>query len=318
MPTRRVPGCLNRGQAAVLALVAVALTVGSGRGDPYAAPAALPPLSAATLTARFAAARQAIEAALGTAERVGDRDRARALAGLLRPGRTFLSFDARGDGRVVEVIGDLGRAHRVAVVVPGAGGSLTTFDSWKFAGGGARALYERARRADPGTRLAVIAWLGYDTPRTISTTVFTDGRARHAAVELRELVTGLRRVGRSAGIGLLCHSYGSVVCSAAAGDLAVDDIALYGSPGVVTGSAAALRTPAQVWAGRGGRDWMAYVPHVRILRLGFGTDPVSPAFGARPFDAGSAEHSGYLEPGSLALRNLALIALGRRTEVTHA
>jgi alpha/beta hydrolase family protein len=169
----------------------------------------------------------------------------------------------------------------------------------------------------------VIAWLGYEPPRTISSDVLTDGRARQAAGELRRFLTGLRRVNGSADIGLLCHSYGTVVCGAAAGGLGadglqVDDIALYGSPGVPAGSVAALRTPARVWAGRSRGDWMAYVPHVRLFRLGFGADPVSPAFGARVFDAGSGGHGDYLRPGSVSLRNLALIALGRGSEVTHA
>jgi hypothetical protein len=53
-----------------------------------------------------------------------------------------------------------------------------------------------------------------------------------------------------------------------------------------------------------------------VLGLGFGTDPVSPAFGARVFAAGPAGHSDYLRPGSLSLRNLALITLGRGPQVT--
>jgi hypothetical protein len=309
---------LRKGQAAVLALVAVTLTAGSGRPDPYAPPGPLPPLAASTLDARYTAVLAAIEQARATAERAGDDARTRALTGFLRPGRRFLSFDPRGAGQAVEVIGDLAGADRVAIVVPGADGSVRTFDSWKFAGAGARALYERARRDSPGVRLAVIAWLGYDPPETISTDVLTDGRATHAAGGLRRLVAGVHRVNGTAAVGLLCHSYGAVVCGAAAGGLAVDDIALYGSPGVPAGSVAALRTPARVWAGRAAGDWMAYVPHVRVLRLGFGTDPVSPRFGARVFAAGSGAHGDYLRPGSVSLRNLALIALGRGSEVTDA
>ena len=55
-----------------------------------------------------------------------------------------------------------------------------------------------------------------------------------------------------------------------------------------------------------------------IFGLGFGTDPVSPGFGAHVFAAGAAGHSDYLRPGSLSLRNLALIALGRGIQVTLA
>jgi len=34
-------------------------------------------------------------------------------------GRQFLAFDPRGNGRVVEVFGDLGAADRIVVLVPG-------------------------------------------------------------------------------------------------------------------------------------------------------------------------------------------------------
>jgi len=79
-----------------------------------------------------------------------------------------------------------------------------------------------------------------------------------------------------------------------------------------------LGTSARVWAGRAEGDWMRYVPNVRFAGVGFGADPVSAGFGALRFDAGAGPHSGYLRPGSLALRNLALIALGRTAEVTRA
>ncbi|MFC9972917.1 alpha/beta hydrolase [Spirillospora sp. NPDC127200] len=313
---------MQRYAAVSAVLVATAsLTSAQTGADPYAAPAPLPELSASTpsasaLAARYGAVRHDIERARATAERVGDTGRARALGAFLRPGRRFLAFDARGSGRVVEVLGDLGRADRVAVVVPGADGELTNFDSWKWAGGGARALRDQALRTAPGTRLAVVAWLGYASPSTLGPAVLGTGRADDAARGLRTLVAGLRKTNPRAGIGLLCHSYGSVVCGRARG-LPVDGIALYGSPGTTAASVADLRTTATVWAGRAKGDWTRYVPKVRVAGLGFGRDPLSPAFGARRFDAGTGPHSAYLKPGSTALRNLTLIALGRHAEVRH-
>ncbi|WP_067485106.1 alpha/beta hydrolase [Actinomadura hibisca] len=301
--------------SAVLAVTASVTSAQAGSG-PYAAPAALPELSSSALAARYNAVRHDIGRARATAERVGDTGRARALGAFLKPGRRFLSFDARGHGRVVEVLGDLGRADRIAVVVPGADGNLTNFDSWKWAGGGARALQEQARRTAPGTRLTVVAWLGYDSPSTLSPAVLGTGHADDAARDLRTLIAGFGRTSPGARIGLLCHSYGSVVCGRAKG-LPVDEIALYGSPGTTAGSVADLRTTAKVWAGRARGDWMQYIPKVRMAGLGFGRDPLSPAFGARRFDAGAGPHSAYLKPGSTALRNLALIALGRDAEVRH-
>ncbi|RAY15698.1 hypothetical protein DPM19_07905 [Actinomadura craniellae] len=299
---------------AITAVVAVVPAAGAARPDPYPVPRPLPALSATTIDARYAAADREIRSALEVAGWARDTGRVRALTALLRPGRRFLSFDGRGDGRAVEVIGDLARAERVAVVVPGADNSLDNYDgSWKFVGGGARALGEEVRRLAPGSRTAVVAWLGYDPPATSSFAVLGTRRADAGARELRRFVAGLRRGGR-ARIGLLCHSYGSVVCARALPGLPVDDVALYGSPGTTARSAAGLRTPARVWAGRSSGDWMAYIPHIRVFGAGFGADPVSPAFGARIFAAGSGTHADYLRPGTRSLRNLALIALGHVPE----
>ena len=54
-------------------------------------------------------------------------------------GKHFLSFDPRGQGEAIEVVGDLATATRVAILVPGSDTSLTTFFSRGTAspGGGA-------------------------------------------------------------------------------------------------------------------------------------------------------------------------------------
>jgi hypothetical protein len=309
---------LGRLLVGVLALGTVATTTAAAaHTDPYAPPGPLPPLSASTLTQRYAGTRTDIRKALVTARRLGDAGRIRSLSAMLAPGRTFLSFDARGTGRAVEVIGDLTTAQRIAVVVPGADGDLGNYGSWKFVGGGARAVYDQARRTDPGTRLAVVAWLGYNPPSTLSTAILTDGRARHAAPLLRTLVTGLRRTDPAAPIGLLCHSYGTVVCAEAAHGLPISALALYGSPGTTFSSVKGLRTHATVWAGRKSGDWTGWVPSVRFLGIGFGADPTSEGFGAHRFDAGSGAHSEYLKPGTRSLAALTMIALGRNPETTR-
>nr|WP_309097395.1 alpha/beta hydrolase [Streptomyces sp.] len=287
---------------------------------PAPAPAALAPLDASTLDEAYAANRGNAAEAARMAAAHHDRDRAAADRRLASGGRQLLAFDGRGSGRVTEVLGDLARADRVAVLVPGSDTSIDTYGRFHAA---ATALHRRlARHAPAGTRSAVVAWLGYETPGTVSTTVTTTGRADQAAPRLRELVAGLRAVtGRGTRLSLLCHSYGSVVCARAAAGLAVDDIALVGSPGTGAGSAAALHTRARVWAARGGGDWVENVPHLSAdlfgTTVGFGTDPVSPAFGARVFAAGDGGHSDYFRPGSTSLTNLARIVLGETKAVTH-
>jgi hypothetical protein len=313
-PRRRLRGAL----VAVLAAAAVALTTPAAPpADPYAAPATPAPLGSTGLTDRYEAVRGDIAAARATADRVHDTGMTAALDAFLTPGRNFLSFDARGSGRVVEVLGDLATADRIAVLVPGADGRIGNFDSRKWAGGGARALAEQARSAAPGTRLAVVAWLGYASPASLGPAILTSGRAVGGAPALEALVADLHRVTPGAAIALLCHSYGSVVCAEAADGIDAADIVLYGSPGTGFDDAAEMRTPARVWAGRGSGDWIQLLPHARLFGIGFGTDPVSPGFGAHVFEAGSAAHSDYLKPGSTALANLTLIALGKTADVTR-
>jgi hypothetical protein len=143
----------------------------------------------------------------------------------------------------------------------------------------------------------------------------TSGDAGQGASALRPLVDDLARHGDQ--VVLICHSYGSVVCGLAAPLLRVTDIAVIGSPGMDASSVMALHTTARVWAGRGTGDWIRDVPHVQFLGLGFGQDPMDPAFGARIFDCGTGGHSDYFRPGGVALRNLAYIALGDQAGVTR-
>lgn len=295
----------------VAASVAVPLA-GAARPSavPAPAPEALAPLRGATpgaLAARYAVNRDGIRAAERMAAGHGDRTRAAALRVMAAPGRHFLAFDGRDGGRTAEVFGDLARAGRIAVLVPGSDTNLDTYERFRA---GAAAL-----RQELGGRSAVVAWMGYRTPGTLSTEVLTPGLADEAAPQLRTFVRELAQIRPGAQVSLLCHSYGSVVCGRAAPGLAVATLVLYGSPGVGAGSVAALRTRATVWAGRGDDDWIAGVPHGRIhlpfVTLGLGEDPLSPAFGARIFAAGTGGHSDYLRPGYLSLENLARIVAGR-------
>ncbi|MFD4135726.1 alpha/beta hydrolase [Streptomyces goshikiensis] len=226
----------------------------------------------------------------------------------------FLSFDGRGKGRAVEVFGDLESADRVTVLVPG---SDTTLDTYQRFRAGAVALQQRLQAEH--ARSAVVAWLGYDTPGTVSSTVLTTGRADEAASVLAPFLDRLGSLTPpGARISLLCHSYGSVVCARTATGPEVTDVVLFGSPGTGAGAAGELPTGARIWAGRGSGDWIGGVPHVRVAGVGFGTDPVDPAFGARAFAAGSAGHSDYLKPGTTSLDSLARIVLGTAPEAPRA
>ncbi|WP_318213705.1 alpha/beta hydrolase [Streptomyces sp. SCL15-6] len=315
----------RRGRRAALAAlvagaVAFPLSAAARPEIPAPPPAVLAAPTADTLADTYAANRANAAEAARMADAHGDRHRAAADRSLAGPSRHLLAFDGRGAGLATEVFGDLAHADRVAVLVPGSDTGLDTYGRFRAA---ALALHRQLLAQVPdGTRTAVVAWLGYRTPGTVSTTVATTGRADEAAPRLRGLVDDLRGVtGPHARVALLCHSYGSVVCARAAAGLDVADIALVGSPGTGADSAADLRTSARIWAARGTGDWVEHVPHLSTglfgTTLGFGTDPLSPAFGARVFDAGDGGHSDYFDAGSRSLTNLARIALGETTEVTH-
>jgi hypothetical protein len=268
----------------------------------------------ATLTAAYGENRADAAEASRVAAAHGDRHRAAADRAMASPGRQLLAFDGRGTGRATEVFGDLATAEHIAVLVPGSDTTLDTYGRFRA---GALALHRAT-----GPRTAVIAWLGYDTPRMVSTGALTTSRAEEAAPLLERFIRELRgALGGLPRISLLCHSYGTVVCARAA-TVDVQDIVLVGSPGTGVRSAAELHTRARVWAVRGADDWIADVPHISTdlfgTTAGFGTDPVSPAYGARVFSAGDGGHSDYFKPGSASLGNLARIVLGRTSEVTHA
>lgn len=339
------PGRLRRGVLTTLVTASVAVPV-AGAARPPAVPAPVPapvqPLRAAgpaALADRYAASRAAIRDAERTAAAHGHLRRAASLHAMADRARTFLSFDGRDGGRAAEVFGDLSRAGRVAVLVPGVDTSLDRYGRLRA---GASALHQevsarsaplasvargQARRPSTpaGTRTApaaspvsatpsaVVAWLGYRTPGTFGAEQLTAGLAGRAAPGLRRFVRELRAARPGVRVVLVCHSYGSVVCARAAAEPGISDVVLYGSPGVGADHVSGLRTGAGVWAGRSAGDWISRVPHTRVrlpfATLGLGADPVSREFGARVFPAGDGGHSDYLRPGSVALANIARIVL---------
>ncbi|WEH42045.1 alpha/beta hydrolase [Streptomyces sp. AM 2-1-1] len=238
---------------------------------------------------------------------------------MLADDRQILSFDPSGRGRAAEVFGDLDRADRVSVVVPGVDTQLLTLERENRPNsapvGMAKSLYAAERVARPTARTAVIAWADYTAPAGIGMDAVLGGLATQGALRLNALVGALPG---KATVSLVCHSYGSVVCGVAAHRLPsrVTDIAVAGSPGMRAGSAAALGTEARVWAMRDRDDWIADVPNLEFAGLGHGADPVDPDFGARIVSAGEAVgHSGYFEPGTESLRNFAAIGVGAYASV---
>ncbi|MGW0394430.1 alpha/beta hydrolase [Streptomyces sp. NPDC003042] len=315
---------IRRTLLAGLVAASVVLPVSAAASPQVPAPGPTLFTDAATPQARYAANLDNLAEAARMAEEAGRTGRASKLRAMAMAPTTaptaaangglggagsearFLDFDGRGKGRAIEVFGDLETADRVTVLVPG---SDTTLDTYQRFRGGALSLHQGLHAEHP--RSAVVAWLGYDTPGTVSTTVLTADRADEAATELGPFLSRLQALtGDDTRISLLCHSYGSVVCARTETGPKVTDLVLFGSPGTGAEAASDLPTRARVWAGRGTGDWIGNVPHVRLGGVGFAADPVDPAFGASVFVAGTAGHSDYLKQGTTSLDSLARIVIG--------
>jgi pimeloyl-ACP methyl ester carboxylesterase len=210
---------------------------------------------------------------------------------------------------VIAVAGDLSRAARIAVLVPGAdttpgnfhsglGGVLRRSPAWQ-----ARQL---VAAAGPGT--AAVAWLGYETPRGIGRTAIRSDRAAVAADALVPFVRRLVEDRPHATVVLIGHSYGSVVLTYAAPRLPaeVTDLVVIGSPGMDVSGAGDLGTTARLWAGSAPDDWTRRIPPVRVFGAGHGRHPTDPGFGALPLDVHDADgHDGYFLSGTVSLRSIA-------------
>lgn len=250
------------------------------------------------------------------------RSRVERFDSLLRDGRQILAFDPTGGGRVAEVLGDLDRAQRTSVVVPGVDTDLVHFERpdrpHTAPAGMARSLYEAERAEKPGVRTAVVAWADYTAPEGVGMDAATGRMAEDGGVRLNAFV---RSLPGSSQVSLFCHSYGSVVCGVAADDLPgrVGDIAVAGSPGMRAQSARDLGSDARVWATRDPGDWIRDVPNLEIGGIGHGADPVSAGFGARVVSAdGARGHADYFAPGTASLKNFAKVGVGSPESVRCA
>ncbi|MEY9953826.1 alpha/beta hydrolase [Leifsonia sp. EB34] len=242
--------------------------------------------------------------------------------------RTLVALDTSADARAAIVVGDLRTARYVSVLVPGMYMSVgEQVVSWA---GVAQNLYSqetgflkrfagaRPHSATPG--VAVVAWIGYQTP--VLTNIGGMDLARQGADSLERTLIGLQSLRQSDPpyVSVLAHSYGSTAALLALekGTVTVDALALMGSPG----------SDAQSVHGLGVRDGNVYVGKASMDPIVdsafFGSDPGAPSYGAKKMGvdgatdpithqslAGSSGHNEYFTTGTECLRNLALIGIDR-------
>jgi pimeloyl-ACP methyl ester carboxylesterase len=252
------------------------------------------------------------------------------------------AFD--GDGRLAIATGDLDEANHVAVLVPGMGSNVQTMSA-----GRSLNVYDESRWAS-GDSVAVLDWIGYDTPSGTSLRnhdiigVVNQDMARAGAELLARDVEGLHasRGDDPAHLTVIGNSYGSTTAGIAAGefDLDADDLILTGSPGVPVGDAGDLSTGHDhTWVGSASRDFVTslgvtgwtdptevvsvFIPGVELM----GHDPAEDDFGAHRFQAESVDRGGhwnvtdhgrYYDQNTESLYNIAAITTGQYDDVHEA
>jgi hypothetical protein len=242
------------------------------------------------------------------------------------PPRSLLSVDSSGAGKAAVVIGDLQTADYVTYMVPGM---FFTVDGqvgdWT---GDAQDLYNQqvawlnklsaVDSANAGQTVAVVAWMGYQTPDL--TNIGSLDLAYKGRDALARLVQGEQalRVGNEPYTTIVAHSYGSTAALMALTEynFSVDALVLVGSPGSAAQSVHDLHVRnANVFVGSAPWD---PVPS----SAWFGSDPAAPSYGAKTMAVGGAidtitgkslgasiGHNNYFSAGSESIRNMALVGI---------
>lgn len=242
-------------------------------------------------------------------------------------------------------------AHHVATFVPGIGTAVekNLGDYARFTENLRETAAQEANLNEK--EIATIAWLGYDAPGNVTLEnlpgIMTRTLADRGAERLTSFVNGLQ-ASRAYNAGdahstLLAHSYGAVVSGITATKTtygAIDDLVLFGSPGMGTYDPADYKVPE-------GRRWVSAVPEGDNVQglgypTGFGKNPsawdstfihlsgdatadknynydASPSDHLQallkissPFDF--SNHNSYMEPGTETLRDFARVVVGTKKQ----
>jgi pimeloyl-ACP methyl ester carboxylesterase len=256
----------------------------------------------------------------------------------------YQPYAFNGDGRLAIATGDLDTADYVAVTVPGMGSNVQSMSA-----GRSLNVYDESRWAS-GDTVAVLDWVGYDTPSGTSLRnpdiigVVNQNMARTGAEQLAVDVEGLRTSRRDAPAQLtvIGNSYGSTTAGIAAAEFGLDtnDLILTGSPGVPVDDAGDLSTGHDhTWVGSASRDFVTslgrtgwtdpsdvvadLLPGVELM----GNDPAEDDFGANRFQAEDldrgdrwnvTDHGRYYDQNTESLYNIAAITTGQYADVQEA
>jgi hypothetical protein len=229
--------------------------------------------------------------------------------------RQFLTVDVDGQGRAVEVLGDLQHAKNVAVLVPGMGNSLDTFRGQSDRG-------DLIRQEARPSETAVVVWLDYDSPQGLVQAANKDAALEggpRLADFLNEL-DGLKADG--AEVTAVAHSYGTDVLGQALLDGGrAKRVVMTGSPGItkyVDEAADFAPPPTRLYVERAPGDYVAYsewhgpdpATFPDAIRMAT-NDPI-----ANDEAVSVHWHNEYYRPNSEALRNIGRVVRGDLASIT--
>ncbi|HXR45663.1 MAG TPA: alpha/beta hydrolase [Pseudolysinimonas sp.] len=164
-------------------------------------------------------------------------------------------------------VGDIDRATQVTVDVPGMG--TTVHDSMASWTGAAANLYRQeaflnSHSGGAESGLAVVSWIGYDTPdMPPSVQVWSMDKAQAGAERLSSFLGGVSAShGWEGGdnLSVVAHSYGTTTASLALTSTPVENFTMLASAGLdpsITSVNDLRVQPGHVWASEASGDWVA-------------------------------------------------------------
>lgn len=262
--------------------------------------------------------------------------------------RTLVQVDLGPHPTAAIAVGDMDTATQITTLVPGMGTTVAgSMESWS---GAAENLYHEQWRLNEDYEverggLAVVAWIGYDTPVmpwVDPGDVLRSDKAEAGAanlVDFLEGISGTRDWSEGQNLSLVGHSYGTTTAMFAAAETAVENLTMLGSAGADSSidSVDDLKVnPANIWASEADADGTA--DWGRVWPSEHQNNPTDSSFGANTFisedgasdygefygsdghgatpqtdaalNGSSTQEFGYLDLGSTPLWNTAVTSLG--------
>jgi hypothetical protein len=164
-------------------------------------------------------------------------------------------------------------------------------------------LYREQTALEYGTpghdgTLAVVAWIGYDTPVWPGLEVESLAKAQAGAQHLSSFLQGVSASqGWTPGshLSVVAHSYGTTTAAIALTTTPVDHFTMLASAGLSIDNANDLLVPpGHVWASQSSLDWVAPLGRLENHQV----NPADPGFGANVFTSEDVVYHGVAYPGS--------------------